>query len=73
EWIVDELAKLAHAGFDGVILSWPRYIEHMRQFQTTTLPLLEQAGLRYGTAAKNNWRKASGRTRWLQSVCFGAP
>jgi len=46
EWIVDELAKLAHAGFDGVILSWPRYIEHMRQFQTTTLPLLEQAGLR---------------------------
>jgi len=46
EWIVDELAKLAQAGFDGVILSWPRYIEHMRQFRTATLPLLEQAGLR---------------------------
>ena len=46
EQIVDELAKLATAGFDGVILSWARYIEEMRQFQAETLPLLKQAGLR---------------------------
>ena len=34
------------AGFDGVLLSWARYEEHMREFQDTTLPLLVQAGLR---------------------------
>jgi hypothetical protein len=27
-------------------LSWPRYIEGMREFQETTLPLVQQAGLR---------------------------
>jgi hypothetical protein len=33
-------------GFDGVILSWAKYIEGMREFQATTYPLLVQAGLR---------------------------
>jgi alkanesulfonate monooxygenase SsuD/methylene tetrahydromethanopterin reductase-like flavin-dependent oxidoreductase (luciferase family) len=46
EQVVDGLAMLSKAGFDGVILSWARYIEEMRAFQHETLPLLAQAGLR---------------------------
>jgi dimethylsulfone monooxygenase len=46
EQVVDGLALLQRAGFDGIVLSWPRYIEGMRQFQTETLPLVQQAGLR---------------------------
>jgi alkanesulfonate monooxygenase SsuD/methylene tetrahydromethanopterin reductase-like flavin-dependent oxidoreductase (luciferase family) len=46
EQVVDGLAMLSKAGFDGVILSWARYIEEMRQFQQETFPLLAQAGLR---------------------------
>jgi alkanesulfonate monooxygenase SsuD/methylene tetrahydromethanopterin reductase-like flavin-dependent oxidoreductase (luciferase family) len=46
EQIVDGLAMLANAGFDGIILSWPKYIEQMAQFQKETYPLVVQAGLR---------------------------
>ena len=46
EQVVDGLALLSNAGLDGVILSWARYIEEMRQFQAETFPLLAQAGLR---------------------------
>jgi alkanesulfonate monooxygenase SsuD/methylene tetrahydromethanopterin reductase-like flavin-dependent oxidoreductase (luciferase family) len=46
EQVVDGLAMLSNAGFDGVILSWARYIEEMREFQRETFPLLAQAGLR---------------------------
>ncbi|HUK58033.1 MAG TPA: LLM class flavin-dependent oxidoreductase [Stellaceae bacterium] len=46
EQVVEGLARLAKAGFDGVILSWARYVEGMREFQATTYPLLVQAGLR---------------------------
>jgi FMNH2-dependent dimethyl sulfone monooxygenase len=46
EKIVDGLQHLANTGLDGVLLSWPRYIDGMRQFQSETLPLLVQAGLR---------------------------
>jgi FMNH2-dependent dimethyl sulfone monooxygenase len=46
EQVVDGLALLAKVGFDGVILSWARYVEEMRQFRSETYPLLEQAGLR---------------------------
>jgi len=46
EQVVDGLALLQRAGFDGIVLSWPRYIEGMRQFQTETFPLVQQAGLR---------------------------
>ena len=46
EQIVDGLATLSSLGLDGVVVSWPRYIEDMRTFQRTTLPLLKQAGLR---------------------------
>ncbi|MFT8243536.1 LLM class flavin-dependent oxidoreductase [Roseomonas sp. BN140053] len=44
--IVDGLQTLARAGFDGTLLSWPRYLEDMRRFQAETLPLVVQAGLR---------------------------
>jgi dimethylsulfone monooxygenase len=46
EQIVDGLATLSKIGLDGVLLSWPRYIEGMRDFRDVTYPLLKQAGLR---------------------------
>ena len=46
ETVVDHLSMLVDAGFDGVLLSWPRYLEDMRRFQQETYPLLVQAGLR---------------------------
>jgi dimethylsulfone monooxygenase len=46
EQVVDGLAMLVKAGFDGVLLSWPRYTEDMLRFEKETCPLLVQAGLR---------------------------
>jgi FMNH2-dependent dimethyl sulfone monooxygenase len=46
EQIVEKLALMPTFGFDGVILSWAKYIDGMREFQETTYPLLVQAGLR---------------------------
>jgi len=46
EQIVDGLLTLSKAGFDGTLLSWPRYIEGMEEFQRKTYPLVKQAGLR---------------------------
>jgi len=46
EQVVDKLALLSKAGFDGAVLSWARYVDEMREFQTETLPLMVQAGLR---------------------------
>src|ERR1700691_2902220 len=46
EQIVDGLATLSKIRLDGVLLSWPRYIEGMREFRHVTYPLLKQAGLR---------------------------
>jgi alkanesulfonate monooxygenase SsuD/methylene tetrahydromethanopterin reductase-like flavin-dependent oxidoreductase (luciferase family) len=46
EQVVDGLAMLSKLGLDGVVASWPRYIEDMRTFQRETLPLIKQAGLR---------------------------
>jgi len=46
EQVVDGLAMLQRAGFDGIVLTWPRYIEDMKRFQTETFPLIQQAGLR---------------------------
>jgi alkanesulfonate monooxygenase SsuD/methylene tetrahydromethanopterin reductase-like flavin-dependent oxidoreductase (luciferase family) len=46
EQVVDGLIMLAKAGFDGVILSWARYVEEMREFQRETYPLIVQAGVR---------------------------
>jgi alkanesulfonate monooxygenase SsuD/methylene tetrahydromethanopterin reductase-like flavin-dependent oxidoreductase (luciferase family) len=44
--VVDSLVALSATGLDGVLLSWPRYIEDMRRFQENTYPLLVEAGLR---------------------------
>ena len=46
EQVVDGLARLSAVGFDGVILSWAKFVEQMREFQQTTYPLVVQAGLR---------------------------
>jgi dimethylsulfone monooxygenase len=47
EQVVDGLATLSKIGLDGVLLSWPRYIEGMREFRDVTYPLVKQAGLRH--------------------------
>jgi dimethylsulfone monooxygenase len=44
--VVDQLTGLSKTGLDGVLLSFPRYIEDMRKFQQSTYPLLVEAGLR---------------------------
>ena len=46
EQIVEGLKRLAAIGLDGVLLSWPRYEQGMREFRDTTYPLLKQSGLR---------------------------
>ena len=46
EQIVDGLLTLSKAGFDGTLLSWPRFIDGMEEFQRTTYPLVVEAGLR---------------------------
>jgi alkanesulfonate monooxygenase SsuD/methylene tetrahydromethanopterin reductase-like flavin-dependent oxidoreductase (luciferase family) len=46
EQIVDGLLTLSKVGLDGVLLSWPRFIEGMHEFHDVTYPLLKQAGLR---------------------------
>lgn len=46
EQIVEGLSFLSDAGFDGTLLSWPRYIEDMAEFKEVTYPLVQQAGLR---------------------------
>ncbi len=46
EQVVDGLSILERAGFDGIVLTWPRYVADMKRFQTETFPLLQQAGLR---------------------------
>ena len=46
EQIVDGLGALSRMGLDGVLLSWPRFEQGMREFRDATLPLVKQAGLR---------------------------
>jgi len=46
EQIVDGLHTLSRMGLDGVLLSWPRYLDGMRQFRDETYPLVKQSGLR---------------------------
>lgn len=46
EKVVDTLDALSKTGVDGILLSWPRYIEDMARFQAETYPLLVEAGLR---------------------------
>jgi alkanesulfonate monooxygenase SsuD/methylene tetrahydromethanopterin reductase-like flavin-dependent oxidoreductase (luciferase family) len=44
--IVDGLMMLNKAGLDGVLLTWPKYVEGMKQFQEETMKLVIQTGLR---------------------------
>ncbi|HEX4002924.1 MAG TPA: LLM class flavin-dependent oxidoreductase [Candidatus Acidoferrales bacterium] len=46
ESIAKELATISAVGIDGVIMTWPDYIDGVRRFNKEVLPLLEQAGLR---------------------------
>jgi len=46
EQVVEQLGVISDAGFDGCLLSWPRYIDDMRRFQEETYPMLIEAGLR---------------------------
>jgi alkanesulfonate monooxygenase SsuD/methylene tetrahydromethanopterin reductase-like flavin-dependent oxidoreductase (luciferase family) len=46
EQVVDTLGKLTDCGLDGVLMSFPRYIEDMTRFRNETYPLLVEAGLR---------------------------
>jgi alkanesulfonate monooxygenase SsuD/methylene tetrahydromethanopterin reductase-like flavin-dependent oxidoreductase (luciferase family) len=46
EHAVDSLTLLSDCGFDGVLLSWPRYEADMARFQAETYPMIRQAGLR---------------------------
>ncbi len=47
EQIVEQMKTLSdYVGLDGILLSWPRYEQGMREFQQKTLPLVIQAGLR---------------------------
>ncbi len=44
--IVDDMEMLCSAGVDGILLSWPAYIDGMRRFQAEVYPLLCEKGLR---------------------------
>jgi alkanesulfonate monooxygenase SsuD/methylene tetrahydromethanopterin reductase-like flavin-dependent oxidoreductase (luciferase family) len=46
EQIAEGLALLKKAGFDGILLTWPRWVEGMTRFRDEVMPLLTQAGLR---------------------------
>ena len=46
EHTVEALLRLQQVGFDGILLSWPRYIQDMQRFHAETYPLVVQAGLR---------------------------
>jgi dimethylsulfone monooxygenase len=46
EQVVEKLQLIEKAGFDGTLLSWPKYIDGMRQFKEETYPLLVQTGVR---------------------------
>jgi dimethylsulfone monooxygenase len=44
--IAEQLQAISRAGIDGVIMTWPDYIDGVARFSREVLPLLEQAGLR---------------------------
>ena len=46
EQIVEGLTLLKKAGFDGILLTWPRWVEGMVRFRDEVMPLLVQVGLR---------------------------
>ena len=46
ENIAEQLAAISRVGIDGVLMTWPDYIDGVRRFAKDVLPLLEQRGLR---------------------------
>ena len=47
EQVAETLIALStEGGLDGVLLSWPRYVQDMARFQAETHPLLVEAGVR---------------------------
>jgi FMNH2-dependent dimethyl sulfone monooxygenase len=44
--IVDDFKMLSEAGVDGILLSWPAYLDGMKRFRAEVYPLLIQEGLR---------------------------
>ncbi|MDR3450112.1 MAG: LLM class flavin-dependent oxidoreductase [Alphaproteobacteria bacterium] len=46
EQVADELKMLVGAGVDGILLTWPAFIDGMQRFQREVYPLLVQEGLR---------------------------
>jgi FMNH2-dependent dimethyl sulfone monooxygenase len=44
--LAEQLAAISSVGIDGVLLTWPDYINGVRRFAKDVLPLLEQMGLR---------------------------
>jgi FMNH2-dependent dimethyl sulfone monooxygenase len=44
--IVDDLKMLADCGCDGILLTWPAFIDGMQRFQREVLPMLVEEGLR---------------------------
>jgi len=46
EQIVEGLKVLKQAGFDGILLTWPRWVEGLTRFRDEVMPLLVQVGLR---------------------------
>ena len=44
--IIDGLQAISDLGFDGTLLSWPKYIDGMTQFRNEIYPLLKQTHLR---------------------------
>lgn len=46
EQIVGALGDLVAAGLDGILLSFPRYVQDMARFQQEVYPMIVQAGLR---------------------------
>ncbi len=46
EMVAAQLIELADIGADGILLSWPRYLDDMGRFREQTLPLLVEAGAR---------------------------
>ena len=65
EQIVDGLLTLSKIGLDGVLLSWPRYIEGMREFRDVTYPLRQAGGIAGRTVGWASRRRL--RSAWAKS------
>jgi FMNH2-dependent dimethyl sulfone monooxygenase len=46
ESLAEELARISRTGIDGVIMTWPDYIDGVKRFTRDVLPILEKMGLR---------------------------